>query len=114
MDLLKLLHLDTTNSGASTGSQWWSKTKEDGEIISNNPTNGEKIASVYRASAKDYEHIINAAQTAFLSWREVSAPKRGLVIRAIGDELRKYKDALGSLVSLEMGKSKQEGDGEVQ
>lgn len=114
MDLLQSLHLDAHNSGASTGRHWWSHAKTDGEIISVNPANGEAIASVYRASEKDYEHIINEAQQAFISWREVPAPKRGEVVRAIGDELRKYKDYLGSLVSLEMGKSKQEGDGEVQ
>ncbi len=88
--------------------------KTEGEFISFNPATGEPIASIYRVSDKDYEHIIKEAQTAFLSWRDVPAPKRGEVIRAIGDELRKYKDFLGSLVSLEMGKSKQEGDGEVQ
>jgi aldehyde dehydrogenase (NAD+) len=114
MDLLKSLHLETANSGASTGKHWWSHHKTDGEIISINPANGETIGSVYRASEKDYEHIIKEAQQAFLSWREVPAPKRGEIIRAIGEELRKCKDFLGSLVSLEMGKSKQEGDGEVQ
>ena len=66
------------------------------------------------ALLKDYEQIINEAQHAFVSWRECACAKRGEVVRAIGDELRKYKDFLGSLVSLEMGKSKQEGDGEVQ
>jgi aldehyde dehydrogenase (NAD+) len=114
MELLQSLHLDTKNSGASTGLHWWSRTKEEGEIISYNPATAEAIGSVYRASMKDYEHIINEAQHAFLNWRSVPAPKRGEVIRAIGDEIRKYKDFLGSLVSLEMGKSKQEGDGEVQ
>lgn len=114
MDLLQSLHLDAKNSGASTDAHWWSHTKADGEIISYNPANGEAIAAVYRADEKDYEHIIKDAQHAFLSWRDVPAPKRGEVIRAIGDELRKNKDFLGSLVSLEMGKSKQEGDGEVQ
>lgn len=111
---LKSLHLDAKNSGASTGKHWWSHTKDDGEIVSYDPTTGDTIASVYRPSPKDYEHVIKEAQQAFLSWREVPAPKRGEVVRAIGDELRKYKDFLGSLVSLEMGKSKQEGDGEVQ
>jgi len=114
MDLLKSLHLSEKNSGASTGTHWWSHAKEEGEIISYNPATGEPIASIYRTSAKDYEHIIKEAQQAFLSWRDVPAPKRGEIVRTIGDELRKYKDFLGSLVSLEMGKSKQEGDGEVQ
>lgn len=114
MDLLKSLHLDAQNSGASTSSHWWSHSKTNGEIISYNPTTGDPIAAVYRASTSDYEHIIKEAQQAFLTWRQVPAPKRGEVVRALGDELRKCKDFLGSLVSLEMGKSKQEGDGEVQ
>lgn len=114
MDLLKTLHLEAQNSGASTGKHWWSHHQTDGEIISYSPANGAAIGSVYRASEKDYEHIMKEAQLAFLNWRNVPAPKRGEVVRAIGEELRKYKDFLGSLVSLEMGKSKQEGDGEVQ
>src|SRR5579862_8286587 len=114
MSLLTSLHLEANNSGASAGPHWWSRTKNAGEIISYNPSTGEPIASVYCANDKDYEHLIKEAQQAFLSWREVPAPKRGEIIRAVGDELRKYKDFLGSLVSLEMGKSKQEGDGEVQ
>lgn len=114
MNLLTSLHLEKQNNGASTGSHWWSKTKNMGEIISINPTNGEAIASVYNASTSDYEHVIKEAQHAFKTWRDVPAPKRGELVRAIGEELRNYKDFLGSLVSLEMGKSKQEGDGEVQ
>jgi aldehyde dehydrogenase (NAD+) len=113
MDLLTSLHLQNKNSGASTGMHWWSHSKTN-EIISVNPTTGEPIASVYNATDKDYDYVIKEAQQAFLNWRDVPAPKRGEVVRAIGDELRKYKDFLGSLVSLEMGKSKQEGDGEVQ
>lgn len=113
MELLRSLHLEEKNSGASTGKHWWSDTKEH-EIISYNPATGEALGSVYRASEKDYEHVVKEAHHAFLSWREVPAPKRGELVRAIGNELRKYKDFLGSLVSLEMGKSKQEGDGEVQ
>lgn len=114
MNLLRSLHIDKKNSGASTGKHWWSHDESEGEIISINPANGKDIAAIYRASLKDYEHVIKEAEQAFLSWREVPAPKRGELIRAIGDELRKNKDFLGSLVSLEMGKSKQEGDGEVQ
>lgn len=114
INLLKSLHLNATNSGASTGAGWWSTTKSSGEIISYNPTDGMAIGAVHRASEQDYEHIVNAAQDAFISWRMLPAPKRGEIIRAIGEELRQCKDALGSLVSREMGKSKQEGDGEVQ
>lgn len=114
MTLLQSLHLNSQNSGASCGTNWWSKHTTDGEIVSISPTDGKTIGAVYRASKQDYEHIMKEAETTFKTWRNVPAPKRGEVIRAIGEELRKYKDALGSLVSLEMGKSKQEGDGEVQ
>lgn len=114
MELLQTLQLNEKNSGASTGQHWWSHTKTEGEIHSLNPTTGETIASIYRCSFDDYEHVVRESQQAFIAWREVPAPKRGEVVRAIGEELRKHKDFLGSLVSLEMGKSKQEGDGEVQ
>lgn len=114
MEILKVLNLNLTNSGTSTGSRWWSKTTNAGEIISYNPTDGKAIASVYNCSSEDYEHVINESQKAFMKWRQVPAPKRGEIIRLIGEELRKQKDRLGSLVSLEMGKSKQEGNGEVQ
>lgn len=114
MDFLTSLQLNKINYGASTGPDWWSTNQGEGELISYNPANGEAIAAVYRANEQDYEHIIKEAEKHFLTWRELPAPKRGEVIRAIGDELRKHKDALGSLVSYEMGKSKQEGDGEVQ
>lgn len=114
MDILKSLHLSPNNPGAGTDTQWWSNTKNLGEIVSHTPTNGKPIASVYRCSEADYEKVIETAQKAFLTWRKVPAPKRGEVIRLLGEELRKYKDVLGSLVSLEMGKSKQEGNGEVQ
>ena len=113
MQFVNTLHLNKQNSGASFGSHWWSSSKET-EIHSYNPSTGESIASVYRANEQDYDRIIKTASEAFLSWREFPAPKRGELIRAIGDALRHAKDALGSLVSLEMGKSKQEGDGEVQ
>jgi aldehyde dehydrogenase (NAD+) len=114
MEILKSLNLSATNSGTSTGPNWWSNTTNAGEILSYNPATGKPIASVYNCSVEDYEHVINEAHKAFLEWRQVPAPKRGEMIRLIGEELRKYKDVLGSLVSLEMGKSKQEGNGEVQ
>lgn len=114
MDLLKALKINPNNSGASTGINWWSDTTDAGEIVSYNPTDGKPIASVFNCSEKDYERVITEAHQAFLKWRNVPAPKRGEIIRLIGEELRKNKDMLGSLVSLEMGKSKQEGNGEVQ
>lgn len=114
MDILKSLKIHPTNSGTSTGSNWWSTTTNNGEIISYSPTNGKPIASVYNCSEADYERVVTEAQKAFQEWRKVPAPQRGEIIRLIGEELRKHKDMLGSLVSLEMGKSKQEGNGEVQ
>lgn len=114
MQILKSLNLNANNSGSSTGANWWSKTNTENEIVSYNPTDGKPIGSVYNCSAADYEHVITEAHKAFLKWRTIPAPKRGEIIRLIGDELRKHKDMLGSLVSLEMGKSKQEGNGEVQ
>lgn len=83
-------------------------------IDSINPRTGKVIKSVSVTTERDYEKSMQAASKAFLKWREVPAPKRGEMVRLIGDEIRKHKSRLGSLVSLEMGKSKQEGDGEVQ
>lgn len=114
MEILTALKLNKTNPGTSTDAHWWSTTNNQGEIISTNPTTGETIGSVYRCSEADYEKVITTAQNAFLTWRNVPAPKRGEVVRLLGEALRKNKDMLGSLVSLEMGKSKQEGNGEVQ
>jgi len=113
MDILKSLHLSAKNAGASSG-DWWASKHNLGEIVSENPANGKPIAAVYRSSDEDYQQIMKNAETAFLTWRNVPAPKRGEFIRALGEELRKNKEALGMLVSLESGKSKQEGLGEVQ
>lgn len=114
MSLLDKLQISENNSGASTGTDWWSKTSNAGTLESMNPTDESIIAKVHCASADDYEHIVQTAQDAFLNWRKVPAPKRGEIVRQIGERLREYKSELGSLVALEMGKSKQEGDGEVQ
>jgi len=114
MDILHSLKLSAKNSGTSNGSRWWASTTNQGEIVSYNPTDGKAIAAVYNCADADYEHIIRESQQAFATWRDLPAPKRGEIVRQIGDELRKFKDVLGSLVSLEMGKSKQEGNGEVQ
>lgn len=114
MDILKNLNLTATNSGACTDANGWSKTTNEGELISYNPATAEPIASIYQCSQIDYENIIVQAEKTFSEWRKIPAPKRGEIVRLIGEELRQHKDALGSLVSLEMGKSKQEGDGEVQ
>ncbi len=114
MDILKSLKLTAKNAGTSTGSAWWSTTTGQGEIISYNPADEKIIGSVYNCHESDYEKVIAESHQAFLDWRMMPAPKRGEIVRQLGDELRKHKDVLGSLVSLEMGKSKQEGLGEVQ
>ena len=83
-------------------------------IDSISPVDGKRIASVSSATAADYAEVMEHAQAAFLDWRHVPAPKRGEAVRQFGDALRAKKDALGALVSYEMGKSLQEGLGEVQ
>lgn len=113
MDLLNYLHIQTVNSGAYSGYSWKSDLSNH-HLSSFNPATGDKIADVAVCSMQDYQHVIASARQAFLSWRTTPAPLRGEIIRQIGQALREHKDALGSLVSLEMGKSKQEGDGEVQ
>ena len=113
MDFLKQLGIKDKNYGSSTGLKW-GKTKDQGELEIYSPATGEYIASVYQASKEDYNHIIETSQKAFKSWRQIPSPKRGEIVRQIGLQLREYKDPLGRLVSLEMGKSLQEGWGEVQ
>ena len=101
------------NPSYSTGSKW--SHAADGEHIhSMSPVDGQKIASVFAASSKEYEHVISTAQEAYKYWNKVPAPKRGEIVRQFSDALRKQKTALGTLVSYEMGKSLQEGLGEVQ
>ncbi len=114
MELLSRLGIGAMNPGASSGSHWWSNTQDAGVLSSINPANGEVIAQVYAANAQDYARVVQEAQQAFTHWRNVPAPQRGDLVRQMGDALRTHKDDLGSLVSLEMGKIKQEGDGEVQ
>ncbi|HYV93902.1 MAG TPA: aldehyde dehydrogenase family protein [Chitinophagales bacterium] len=111
-DFLKKLNIHELTSGACTGTQWLETLGQ--EIESYSPVDGELIGKVKAASRNDYEKIISIAQKAFLDWRKIPSPKRGEVVRQIGDELRKYKESLGMLVSYEMGKSYQEGLGEVQ
>jgi aldehyde dehydrogenase (NAD+) len=113
MDFLKELGIKEKNFGASTGIEW-ATTSDQGEIKVVSPVDGKHIASVYLASEQDYERIVARSAEAFKKWRMIPAPKRGEIVRQIGLELRKYKDSLGMLVSYEMGKSLQEGKGEVQ
>jgi aldehyde dehydrogenase (NAD+) len=112
--ILKALGLGPTNSGTYLGNGEWSKTTDAGLVQVVNPSTNEVIADVHASSASDYETILRHAQAAFAIWRTTPAPRRGEAIRLCGDALRKHKDALGSLVALEMGKIKPEGDGEVQ
>ena len=113
MDFLKQLGIEAKNYGASTGREWLTTT-DQGELRIVSPVDGKEIASVYQASDADYEKVVSQGVETFKAWRMVPAPKRGEIVRQIGVELRKYKDALGTLVSYEMGKSLQEGKGEVQ
>ena len=112
--VLKELGIQKVNYGACSGSGQWSDSQEGGLLNSINPATGEAIASVYQATESDYERIVQDAEKAFKDFRKVPAPIRGQLVREMGEALREKKDALGSLVSLEMGKIKQEGDGEVQ
>ena len=112
--ILKALGLSQNNSGTYLGNNEWSKTTDAGVVQSVNPSTNEVIAEVHASSASDYETIIQRAQAAYSIWRTTPAPRRGEAVRLCGEALRKHKDALGSLVALEMGKIKPEGDGEVQ
>ena len=114
MEFLKNLGIKDFNPGAYFGNGEWSATQDQGVIESFNPATGELIGSVYGASEADYERVMETAQSVFEDWRKVPAPQRGEAVRLCTDALRRNKDALGSLVSLEMGKIKAEGDGEVQ
>lgn len=111
--ILKQLAIEPINPAYSTGNNWGEPASKT-LIESYSPVNGQLIASVAVATKDDYDTVITAAQKAFLTWRTVPAPKRGEMVRQFGDELRANKEALGTLVSYEMGKSLQEGFGEVQ
>jgi aldehyde dehydrogenase (NAD+) len=114
MNFLKELGIEKINSGACSGSGEWSPLDGRDILTSYNPSTGEPIAQVAQANPDDYEKVMSHAVEAFKAWRMVPAPKRGLIIRDLGEALRAKKDALGKLVSLEMGKIVQEGWGEVQ
>ena len=110
-EALKQLGVSQNNKGTSTGSKWF-----DGgdEISSYSPVDGQLIAKVSTTTKDEYEKVITTAGEAFKTWRVMPAPQRGEVVRQFGDELRRLKEPLGKLVSYEMGKSYQEGLGEVQ
>ncbi len=112
MDFLRVLGIENQNKGVSTGINW---IETSGTIIeSYSPVDGKLIASVETADNAAYTQTMEVSKKAFLEWRNWPAPKRGEVVRQIGQALRENKDALGKLVSFEMGKSLQEGYGEVQ
>ena len=112
--VLNALGLSDNESGTYLGRGEWSKTTDAGVLEPVNPSTGEVLGRVYASSQTDYETIIERAEAAFKVWRSMPAPKRGEAIRLCAEALRQHKDALGSLVALEMGKIKPEGDGEVQ
>jgi aldehyde dehydrogenase (NAD+) len=112
--VLAALGLGDNESGSYLGNGEWSRTSDAGVLEPVNPTTGEVLGRVQASSQADYDLIVERAQAAFKVWRTTPAPRRGEAIRLCADALRAHKDALGSLVALEMGKSKPEGDGEVQ
>src|ERR1700761_3462250 len=113
LEILNHLHINDNNEAFSTGGNWGSSAGAQVKTIVS-PVDGEKIASVKMASEADYNKVIEKASEAFVKWRTVPAPKRGEIVRQIGEALRAKKQELGALVSYEMGKSLQEGYGEVQ
>lgn len=113
-EILSHCHILPINSGAYGGSEGWLHSEETTTLISINPATEQPIAQVVPASQSNIDTVIAESQKSFLTWSQMPAPKRGELIRKIGVLLRKNKDFLGSLISLETGKIKEEGDGEVQ
>jgi aldehyde dehydrogenase (NAD+) len=111
MDFTRKLGLKRNNPGTSTGIEQFSSRKY---IKSFSPVDGSFIGSVSVTTKEQYAQVMETATKAFPIWRELPAPKRGEIVRQYGEALRKYKEPLGNLVSYEMGKSLQEGLGEVQ
>ena len=109
---LDLLGIEELNSGACTGTKW---LDTGGSVLKSvSPTDGQRISSIKQANLEDFNTVMKSATEAFKEWRLWPAPKRGEVVRQIGNKLREYKKPLGKLVSYEMGKIYQEGLGEVQ
>ncbi|MEQ9188418.1 MAG: aldehyde dehydrogenase family protein, partial [Cryomorphaceae bacterium] len=109
---LQALQIESSNQGTYTGQRW---LPSNGQVFeSYSPVNGQLMARVHGSSKENYEEVIGLAQKAFETWRMWPAPKRGEIVRQIGEALREKKESLGQLVSYEMGKSYQEGLGEVQ
>ncbi len=112
--LLEKLGIEAVNAGACSGPDQWHLDPDGKELVSYNPTTGEPLAKVIQATAAGYEKVVASADEAFRSWRQLPAPKRGEIVRDVGEALRELKEPLGDLVSLEMGKIRAEGHGEVQ
>ena len=110
--VLERLGIEAVNSGAC--GREWIESAAGPTLASINPTDGQELARIRLASAQDYDRVVSQAMDVFARWRLVPAPKRGQIVREIGDELRRFKDDLGTLVTLEMGKILAEGKGEVQ
>jgi hypothetical protein len=112
--VLARLGLSAMNPGAWSGAAGWSKNPADALINVRNPADGSLLAQVRPANSQDYEAVLSSAVEAARAWREVPAPRRGEAVRLLGEELRRHKQELGTLVSLENGKILAEGLGEVQ
>jgi aldehyde dehydrogenase (NAD+) len=112
--LLAKLQLGNVNHGASAGADRWISDPDAQELVSCNPATGKPIARVLQASAEAYDEVVGDAVAAFQSWRMTPPPRRGELVRDLGNALREMKEPLGDLVSLEMGKIRAEGHGEVQ
>ncbi len=110
--IFRELGLKANLAGANCGGEWFASSGEKLEVHS--PTTGERLARIEQASASDYQKVLKQAQKAFQAWRATPAPHRGEIVRQIGVKLREKKAYLGALVSLEMGKIRTEGEGEVQ
>ena len=113
-NILSELRINKINYGACSGKDNWSNSDSGGLLKSINPSDKKEIASVYQSSEDDYNNVVSDSIKAFEDFRKVPAPIRGQLVRQMADALRANKDSLGTLVSMEMGKIKQEGDGEVQ
>lgn len=113
-ELLKKLRIKEINPGVCSGPDGWLEDSQGKELVSTNPTTEEPLATVIQATETTYEELVSQAEKSFYEWRMTPAPKRGLVVRDLGQALRELKEPLGDLVSLEMGKIKPEGLGEVQ
>jgi aldehyde dehydrogenase (NAD+) len=112
--LLEKLNIEEINAGASFGPDSWIKDPAGAELTSYNPTNNEPIARIIQAGPDTYAEVVSQADESFRRWREVPAPKRGDLVRELGNAVRELKEPLGELVSLEMGKIRAEGQGEIQ